>query len=193
MIDVHLIMQLCVLVNPLSTLPFVISAYNNGVNVRKMAYVAVFTAFAIAVTIAVAGKTLFGIFGITLDSFRMAGGLVLLLLGLDTIRSRRESYKETKGIDSMIAILATPLLTGPATISFITIKSYEIGTLPLIVNITVTFLFVGLAFIIIANGIPKINVRLVEIISKVLGLFLAAMAIEMISKGLSDMILHLKG
>jgi multiple antibiotic resistance protein len=158
-----------------------------------MAYVAVFTAFAIAVTIAVAGKTLFGIFGITLDSFRMAGGLVLLLLGLDTIRSRRESYKETKGIDSMIAILATPLLTGPATISFITIKSYEIGTLPLIVNITVTFLFVGLAFIIIANGIPKINVRLVEIISKVLGLFLAAMAIEMISKGLSDMILHLKG
>lgn len=193
MLNIHLIIQLFVLINPLSSLPFLISAYNNNVNVKRLSFFAVITALGIACIIALIGKLLFSLFGITLSSFRIAGGLVLLLLALDTIRTSREEYKQTKGIDTLIAILATPLLTGPATISFITIKSYEMSIITLILNIIVAFLFVGLVFIIIANTIPRINTNIVEILSKILGLFLSAMAIEMIAKGIGEIILNLKG
>lgn len=185
-LDIALIVQLFVLINPLSSLPFVMNAYRNGFNVRRLAVSAVVTAYAIAVVIALVGPYLFGIFGITLDSFRIAGGIILLLLAIDTIRAPKEedSTAEGKGIDSLVAILATPLLTGPATISFVTLKAYEIKTFPLLLDITVAFFFVGLVFILISFAISKINTKLVDILSKILGLFLTAMAVEMIANGI---------
>lgn len=192
--DTALIIQLFVLINPLSSLPFVMTAYNNGINVRRLAVNAVITAYTIAMGIAMIGPFLFGIFGITLDSFRIAGGIILLLLAIDTIRNPKEEtqYKEAQGIESLVAILATPLLTGPATISFITIKAYDMKMVPLLLDITIAFVFVGLIFILISYAISKVNTKLVDIVSKVLGLFLTAMAIEMISKGVEGIILASK-
>jgi multiple antibiotic resistance protein len=188
--DTALIIQLFVLINPLSSLPFVVAAYNNKINVRRLAVNAVMTAYLIAIGIALIGPFLFGVFGITLDSFRIAGGIILLLLAIDTIRASDEDkqFQESQGIESLVAILATPLLTGPATISFITIKAYEMKTVPLLLDISAAFLFVGAVFIVISYAISKINTKLIDIVSKVLGLFLTAMAIEMIAKGIEGFI-----
>ncbi len=186
--DIWLILQLFALINPLSSLPFMIGVYKQGVNVRRLAFNAILTAFIIAICIAFIGRPLFNIFGITVDSFRIAGGLVLLLLALDTIRGEEEEYKPTGSLDSLIAILATPLLTGPATISFITIKSYEISLYVLLLDICIAFVFVGVVFFLICYSIPKINMKLVDIISKIMGLFLMAMAIEMIAAGFSPIL-----
>jgi multiple antibiotic resistance protein len=185
MIDIALIIQLFVLINPLSSLPFVVAAHSRGINVRRLSINAVLTAYLIAVAIALIGPFLFSVFGITLDSFRIAGGIILLLLAIDTIRPPKETeYGETEGLDSLIAILATPLLTGPATISYITIKAYETRLIPLLIDITLAFMIVGVVFIMFSFAIPKIKVKLVDICSKVLALFLTAMAIEMIAKGI---------
>lgn len=186
-INFGLILQIFVLINPLSSLPVLMAAYKNKLNVRKVALNAISLAFIIAIIIAAVGPYLFNIFNITIDSFRIAGGLVLLLLGLDTIR--REEPKKIKGgkVDSLISIIATPLLTGPATISFITIKALEIGRLMTAINIFFAFILVGFVFILFSFIIPKVNMKVVNLMSRVLGLFLAAVAIQMISKGLLNL------
>jgi len=182
LIDIALIAQLFVLINPFSSFPVLFTAYQNRMNVKKIAVTASIIAFAIAVIICLIGSKLFGFFGITIDSFRIAGGICLLLLGLDTIRDKEEK-KSVRKIDGLISILATPLLTGPATISFIIIKSIEIGRTILLSNIVITFILVGIVFILFSYSIKKINLRVIQISAKILGLFLTAMAIELIFTG----------
>lgn len=185
-INIALIVQLFVLINPFSSFPVLFSAYQNKMNVKKIAVSASVLALVIAIIICLFGSDLFGFFGITIDSFRIAGGICLLLLGLDTIRDK-EKKPVADHVDGLISILATPLLTGPATISFIIIKSIEIGKVPLLSNIILTFILVGIIFILFSYSVKRINIRVIEISSKVLGLFLTAMAIELISVGVYNL------
>lgn len=187
LINLALIFQLFVLINPLSSFSVLLTAYKNKMNVKKIAYNSVFIAFLLAVIIALIGPYVFDFFGISLDSFRIAGGIVLLLLGIETISSKTEK-KQVGKVDSLISILATPLLTGPATISFITIKSYEVTRMALLSNIFFAFILVGLVFIVFAYSLKSINTKVVDITSRVLGLFLTAMAIEMITTGIMSLI-----
>lgn len=182
LIDFALIVQLFLLLNPLSSVPFLMAAFKRKMNVRQIASASVITAFVIAVVIAFVGPYLFSFFGITINSFRVAGGIVLLLLGIDTIRPKEET-KNVGGIHSLISIIATPMLTGPATISFIAVKSYELPQIALLANIIIAFIIVGIVFVSFAFLIPKINENLVSITSRILGLFLTAVAIEMIGTG----------
>jgi multiple antibiotic resistance protein len=186
-IDLALIVQLFILINPLSSFSVLLAAYKNKMDVKKIAYNSVLIAFVLAIIIALIGPYVFQFFGITIDSFRVAGGLVLLLLGIETIRSKHEK-KEVGKIDSLISIVATPLLTGPATISFIVIKSYEISRFSLLMNIFVSFIIVGFVFVLFSHTLNKINAKVISITSRVLGLFLTAMAIEMIVSGILNIV-----
>lgn len=187
LIDIAIIIQLFVLINPPSSFPVLMSAYKNKMNIRLISINASVIALILAIIVALIGPSLFGVFGITVDSFRIAGGLVLLLLGIDTIRAKEE--KQTKGkADSIISVIATPLLTGPATISFVVIKTLEIGKMNIILDIFVAFIIVALAFIIFSYAIEKINPKIVEISSRIFGLFLTAMAIELMFTGFSNLI-----
>ena len=180
-----LILQIFVLLNPLSSFPFLMNAYKKKLNVKKIAFSAVLTAFIIAVAIIFIGPYMFNLFGVTLNSFRIAGGIVLLLLGINTVRPKDNGIKEVGGVNSLISIIATPMLTGPATISFLTIQSYEFGHTALLLNTVIAFILVGVLFITFSFLIPRVNVGLINISSRVLGLFLTAVAIEMIAKGAS--------
>jgi multiple antibiotic resistance protein len=193
-IDFALIAQIFALVNPLSSFPILMSAYENKMNVKKIAISAILVALIIAVVIVFIGPALFKFFGITADSFRIAGGLILLLLGIETVRSKEkcEDKEKVTKTDSIISIMATPLLTGPATISFITIKSYEIGQFPTLFNLLITFAIIAIIFVLFSLFIPKINAKVVNLTSKVLGLFLTAVAIEMIASGIEG-IIHASG
>ena len=182
-LNLALVLQLFVLINPLYSLPYLMAAQRHNINVRRVAVSAVITAFIIAVIIALFGPFMFSLFGITLNSLRIAGGIVILLLGLETIRSGVESKSNVNHIDTMIAIIASPMLTGPATISFVTIKTYEIGRASMLVNLFAAFILVAVVFIAFSFVIERINQRLISITARVLGLFLTAVAIEMMARG----------
>jgi len=190
--DWALITQLVVLLNPLSSFPFLLSAHRRGINVRRLAVSAVLTAYAIAAVVALIGPYLFNVFGVTADSFRIAGGIVLLLLGIEMIRSQDENVDEKSSVDGMIAIIASPLLTGPATISFVTIKTQDIGLRSMLVNLSLAFVAVAGLLLTFAYSVDRINERLVSIASRVFGLFLTAVAIEMIAAGLTNILLAMR-
>ncbi|HLC61246.1 MAG TPA: MarC family protein [Candidatus Nanoarchaeia archaeon] len=188
MLDFALIIQLFVLLNPLSSFPFLMAAHRKKMNVKNIAIFSVLTAFVIALLITFVGPFLFEFFGITLSSFRVAGGIVLLLLGLDTIRPKEKEIVNVGGVHSLISIIATPMLTGPATISFITIKAVELSQLAVAANLIPAFILVGVVFISFAYAVPKVNANLINISSRILGLFLTAVSIEMIFTGVKGLL-----
>lgn len=186
--DPALVAQLFVLINPFSSLTVLLAAHGQGLPVRRLAAGAVMTAFLVAVSLALVGPFLLRVFGISLDSFRIAGGIVLLLLGVETVRRREDRQVPVSNIDGLMSILATPTMTGPATITYVTLKTHEIGLGPLLVNLTVAFSAVALVVGVFVLLIPRIHTRVVNIISRVLGLFLTAVAIEMMAKGLTGIL-----
>lgn len=179
-----LIFQIFILLNPLDSFPLLISAHKKKMNVRAIAYKSVLIAFIIALVIVFIGPFLFNLFGISLDSFRVAGGIILFLLGLSMVRSSEDDHSNIGSVDGLISLIATPLLTGPAVISFITIKTYELGKIPILTNLFFAFLLVAISFILLSYFVDRINEKIINILSKVLGLFLTAVAIEMIVKGI---------
>jgi multiple antibiotic resistance protein len=179
-----LIVQLFILVNPLSSFPMLIGAYKKKMDVRKIAIYSVMIAFAIAISFVFLGPLFFTAFGISLNSLMIAGGIILVLLGIDTVKLEEGHGKNANEMDGYISLIASPMLTGPATISFIILKSYEIGAMDLVMNITATFVLIGIIFLLSAMMIKKVNTRIMSIVSKIFGLFLTAIGIEMIAKGI---------
>lgn len=188
MVEIALVMQMFALLNPLSSFPVLMAAYKKKLNVKQIAVRASLAAYLIALFVLFFGPQFFNLYGVSIDSFRVAGGVVLFLLGIETVRPK-PAKEEINEVDSLIAIIATPLLTGPAVISFLTIKAFDSGGMSLVGDVTLSFLLVGILFYIFSLMLPKINEKVVEIISKVMGLFLTAIAIEMIAKGASALLL----
>ncbi|MEM4755588.1 MAG: MarC family protein [Candidatus Woesearchaeota archaeon] len=178
-----LILQIFVLLNPLASVPFLLSAHRQKMNVKIIAIKSVITAFVVAVLFTFIGESLFNVFGISVNALKIAGGIVLLLLALNMVRPKKEENQSIESIDSLITLIATPMLTGPGTISFITIKTIEMGKFTVLFNLLPAFVLVGIVFVIFSFFIHKINPKVIDIASRVLGLFLAAVAIQMIAGG----------
>ena len=187
MVNFTFVMQMFALLNPLSSFPVLMSAYKKKLDVRGIAVRASLVAYLVAMFCLFFGPQFFNLYGVSIDAFRVAGGVVLFLLGIETVRPK--PLKEDIGeVDSLIAIIATPLLTGPAVISFLTIKAMETGAVPLVPDVTVAFLVVGVIFYLFSVMLPRINEKAVEILSKIMGLFLTAIAVEMMAKGMSALL-----
>lgn len=187
-VDMMFVVQLFVLIDPVGAVPFLVAADRQRMNVPRMAAAATLMAFAIAVVITLVGPYLFRAFGITLDSLRVAGGIVLLLLGIETIRQKGASKEHVSEADTLISLMASPTLTGPATISFISVKTYDLGRTAVLANILVAFILIGIVFVAGSYMIRRINQRIIGIATRVLGLFLTAVAIEMMAQGLNGLL-----
>ena len=188
MFNVAFIMQMFALLNPLSSFPVLMSAYKKKLDVRGIAIKASVVAYLVAMFCLFLGPQFFNLYGVSIDAFRLAGGVILFLLGIETVRPK-PVHEEMGEVDSLIAIIATPLLTGPAVISFLTIKAMEAGAMPLVPDVTLSLLIVGIIFYIFSVMLPRINEKAVEILSKIMGLFLTAIAIEMMAKGAMGLLL----
>lgn len=149
---------------------------------------AVLVAAILFVIFVVIGEQLLSMFGITVDGFRVAGGLVLLLMsmeiifGLSLIRSGDQNVAWV--------IIATPILTGPGVITTAIILTTQFDSL--------TVLLAGSFSLIItwflmrnAHRVTKlVGTQVIDIFSKVVGLLIAAMAIEYIFRGAVSWIAH---
>ncbi|NTV23695.1 MAG: MarC family protein [Nanoarchaeota archaeon] len=189
--DVALAVQIFVLLNPLSSFPFLMAAYQQKMDMKMVAIKAVLTAFMIAFVMAMVGPELFSLFGITLDSFRIAGRIVLLILGLNMVKPKEEEHKKISTVDSLTTIIATPMLTGPGTISFITVKSYELGKQAVLAGMVGAFAIVAVVFFIFSLLVSKVDPKIVNILSRIMGLFLMAVSVEMLANGIKGMLIAL--
>ncbi|VVC04368.1 MarC family integral membrane protein [Candidatus Bilamarchaeum dharawalense] len=151
----------------------------------KVADRAVLIAGVVAIIFMVAGPYILAALSITLSDFRIAGGIVLVLLGIEnTLNIHLNKNKKDEGLDSAAVLIATPLLTGPGLMTSLVILNKENGITPVIIALIVSLI---LSLIIFRNATKVRNLlgpRIIMIFSKVMGLFLIAIGIAFIRSGM---------
>jgi multiple antibiotic resistance protein len=146
-----------------------------------------------------AGKLIFRMFGITLPAFEIAGGVILLLIGIDMIEARRsptqestdETAEATSKDDAGIVPLGIPMLAGPGAISSVMIlvgqalKPWELGVVLGAITLTA-----GLSYLIL-SGATRVRGIMgesgIRILVRIMGLLLVALAVQFFINGLTDL------
>lgn len=160
------------------------------VNRKKLIVQATLTAFIISMVFLFSGKLLFKFLGITDNDFRIAGGIVLLILAItDLLFSKDENRKPA---DSEIGIvpLGIPLIMGPAALTTILISvdshGYWMTAASLFLNLIIVWIMFrasDLVYKVIGKGGAKA-------FAKVSSLFIAAIAVMMIRMGIMEFFKH---
>jgi len=141
---------------------------------------AVLVAGILAFIFVISGKTILDIFSISLRSFTVVGGITLFLLGLEMILSFKISKEKAKNYNVAAVILATPITTGPGVITSVIIFT---STLGIIITSIALSLSLFLIWLILRSSdfVKKIlGKELLDIISKIIGILIAARGIEFI-------------
>ncbi len=149
---------------------------------------AVLVAALLFVIFAVLGTNLLDVFSVTLDGFRIAGGIVLLLMAIEIIFSL--SLTKSQDADVAWVIIATPILTGPGVITTAILLVARFDLLTTLIAGVFSLLITWILLRNAASIIKVIGHQAIEIFSKIIGLLLAAMAVEFIMRGAIDYIHH---
>ena len=202
------LVALLAIVNPIGVIPFYIHFTEGFTRQQRQRTirVAAFSAFVVIAVSAVAGLRIIEFFGISLASFQVGGGTLLLISALQMLNAQpAETRKEdvTEGQDKVdagdsIAVvpLTIPLLTGPATISTMVIyadKTRHWWEVAFLVGYGVVIgLSVWLAFS-AAGRIAKVLGKTgINVMTRLMGLILAALAVEVMADGLGTLFPVLK-
>ena len=163
-----------------------------------LARVVTFTVLAVLVATAVVGEALLDLMGASLPAFRVGGGLVLLLMALAMLNAEaggvRQSSAEAQELEqgelAGVVPLAVPLLAGPGAISTTIIASESGGVVHRLLVIGCIFLVCALLWVTLrlAHAIARrIGQTGLNIATRVLGLLLAAIAIQTMAEGLKGL------
>ncbi len=196
--DSKALVTLLALVNPLAIVPFFIHYTQDFSRAqrRRTIWIASFTTFVVIATCALIGLHILEFFGISLASFQVGGGLLLMTSALAMLnaqpaeaKSNEEEMHDAAARASIAVVpLTIPLLTGPATMSTVVIyaekaKTFlQLGTL--VGYGVVVALATALCFSLaqpIARGLGKTGIN---VMTRLMGLILAALSVEVMSDGL---------
>jgi multiple antibiotic resistance protein len=186
-----------VIVNPIeATMIFV--TLTTGMNPQEKSHIyrrTTLVALSIALLFSVAGDAVLRIFGITVDSLRVAGGVLLFLVAIDMLRGVRQQKKVTEAElkdanqrdDMSVFPLAIPLLTGPGAITTVVVLMGAAGTMTekalVIMAITLTFVitFFVLKFSEYIDHV--LGVTGIMVMTRIMGLILGAVAVNFVAMG----------
>lgn len=149
--------------------------------------VSMLVALIVAVVFAFVGEALFRSLGITLFDFKIAGGIVLLLLSLADLASKSEAETRASGSTGIVP-LAVPLITGPAVLTTLVLQVSSVGYLIALCALAVNY---ALAWLLLRKSdrvTRVIGKDGATVISKIAALLLAAISVSMIRSGVFEAI-----
>lgn len=157
---------------------------------KKIAFKALSITFGIMIAFAILGNTIFHLFGITLSALRITGGILVFLIGYQMLHgenSKMHKPMENNDVDIAISPLAVPILAGPGTIAT-TMNYSATGDWAEIVITILAFsllcLFTYLCFIFGQKMVRFIGVSGISIVTRIMGLILAVIGIQMLLTGI---------
>lgn len=168
---------------------------------RRMARKAAVTCFIVLTSFALAGQFIFRLFGITLPAFEVAGGLILLLIGLDMLQAKRSATQEALGDteeaahkeDAGIVPLGIPMLAGPGAISSVMVLvgqapgiwHWQMGAILGAIALTSLVSYWVLAGASRVRGV--MGETGIRILVRIMGLLLVALAMQFFVNGFMDL------
>jgi multiple antibiotic resistance protein len=194
------LVALLAIVNPIGVVPFFIhftQGFSREQRVRTIRVTSL-TVFVVISLSALAGLKIVEFFGISLASFQVGGGTLLLISSLAMLNAQPAESKPNDvsegrekvdaGASIAVVPLAIPLLTGPATISTMVIyaeKSRHLWQLAVLVGYGVVIGLATFAAFSASGRIAKVLGRTgINVMTRLMGLILAAMAVELLADGL---------
>ena len=189
------------LVDPFAAIPsfIAITAGVDPARRRRMAWKAALTCFIVLISFALAGKFIFSLFGIKLPAFEIAGGLILLLIGIDMLEARRSPTQESTNEaeeaaakeDAGIVPLGIPMLAGPGAISSVMVLVGQASGHWQMVAILGSIAVTAAASFLVLNGADRLRRLLgetgIRILVRIMGLLLVALAMQFFVNGLTDL------
>jgi multiple antibiotic resistance protein len=176
---------LFVAVDPLGLIPIYLG-FTEGMaprDVRRVIVLTIVSALAVALAFVFLGKGIFVFLGISEDDFKIAGGIILLLIALDMVltgKERERRWDRTIGV----VPLGVPLIVGPASITTLLIQIDIYAMRWVLAGLVANLVIIAVVFIYsryIARVLGSGGMRAV---SKIVGLFLAAIAVMMMRLGI---------
>lgn len=189
------------LVDPVATIPafLVMTEGHTQQHRRRMALRAAWTCFFVLGGFGLIGAQVFKLLGITMPAFRIAGGLILLLIGIDMVQAKRPGTNEAPGEaeegaakeDVGIIPLGMPMLAGPGAISTVMVligpspEWWQLALIFVALAVTAAACFWVLKA---ADGVRRyLGETGIHILTRLMGMLLTALAVQFISGGLLDL------
>lgn len=188
-------------VDPVGLVPIflAITAGDSNEKIRRTALRACLVACGLMLFFALFGGVIFKVFGVSLGAFRVAGGILLLITSLDMLRARTSETRTTRteeeeGVvkdDVALVPLAMPLLAGPGAIATAVVLMARgttwVSAVPVVAAIILTFIVSYL--VLRAAGLVQRVLKQsgVKILERVMGLLLAAIAVQFIADGAREL------
>ena len=189
------------LVDPFAALPtfLAITAGSDPARRHRTAAKGALTALIVLSTFAFTGEAIFKLFGITLPAFELAGGIILLLIGLDMLQAKRSPTQEAAGDtvaaaqkeDAGIVPLGVPMLAGPGSITSVMVLvgqvQYHWQMVAILVSIAIT---AAICYLVLRHS-DKVARLLgdtgIRILVRIMGLLLVALAAQYFVNGMADL------
>ena len=193
---VKVAVTLFVVIDPMGVLPLYLSITRDSTEVqrRRIARRAVFISFGVLVAFLFAGGALLYGLGIEINSFRISGGVVMFMYALQMVFDTQNRHKEgapEAGHDIAVYPLAIPAIAGPGSMMTVVLMAEQYGS-SLVMNMLICFIMgiILLATWLFLRFAGKIQLLIgstgASIISRVMGLILAAMAVQTVITGIKD-------
>ena len=200
--DFKPLVTLLAVVNPLAIVPFFIH-YTHGFTPAQRRHTVVtasFSAFLVIAASALLGLQILEFFGISLASFQVGGGMLLLISSMNMLNAQpaevkpntneleEGAQKAAMGASIAVVPLTIPLLTGPATISTVVIYAQQAHTVLQLSALVGYGVVIGLATALsfaLADPIARVLGKTgINVMTRLMGLILAALAVELMALGL---------
>ena len=184
------VVSLFVVVNPIGQVPLFIALTQKmeKQNKKLVSKNAIITTAVLLTVFAVAGIQLLSIFGISIFSFTIAGGVLLFIISIEFLTHGEWRYgRSSMAGDSGIVPLAFPLLAGPGAITTVIISLQAYGWIVSIISIVFV---VSVTYLVLHLGDPILRIlgrRGSIVTTRVFAIFLAAIAVQYIVEGLRQL------
>jgi multiple antibiotic resistance protein len=198
---IKITLALFAIVNPIGCLPIFISATDGwGAKARAdTAKTVAITVFIVLTVAAFVGDIVLNFFGISIPSFQVGGGVLLMLIAISMMHGKQSGTRQTpEEAQSMaerevIAIvpLSIPLLAGPGAISNMIIAAQQNasfwGHISLVVPVSIVAFIIWLVLNLSTSIAERLGNIGINIVTRLMGLILAAMSVEFIAHGLTGL------
>jgi multiple antibiotic resistance protein len=188
-------------VDPLGAMPIIASmtSHEYAPNLKAIARTVTLSVTTVLLTALFIGEEILHFFGISISSFRVGGGILLMLMSLsmlqgkisETVRNRDEALADENGSTMAVVPLSIPLLAGPGAISTVILYAQRSSDINHYAAMSIDIILVTGILWMVLRATPWLSRRLsrtgINVVIRLMGLILMALAVEFIAAGLKGL------
>lgn len=197
---IKIFVALLAVLDPLAAVPVVVTLTMGSKHeeLKKIVSTVIVTVFTILLTTLFIGEYLLSFFGISINSFRVAGGILLMMMAIsmlhgkvsETAQTEQEMQEGATKASIAVVPLSIPLLAGPSAISMVILYAHKGNIHHYLIMVLIIILVVLILWAVLAS-VPWLSRHIshtgINVFTRLMGLIIAALAVEFMANGLKGL------